>query len=84
MREGPTPVATAVPALPLWPRRDPKKNGEGLAPFPMHCLYLTPFPLNGNGIGKDLCRQCALGLFGHPYYGMGVHSWERYRSPWYF
>ncbi len=30
MREGPTPVATAVPALPLWPHRDPK-NGEGRA-----------------------------------------------------
>ncbi len=30
----------------------------------MHCLDLTPFRVNGYGIGKDLCRQRALGLFG--------------------
>lgn len=33
---------------------------------------------------RDQYGTAALGLFGHPYYGMGVHSWERYRSPWLF
>lgn len=30
----------------------------------------------------DHYGNSALGLFGHPYYGLGTHPWDPYGSPW--